>query len=492
MKANRALELLLATLCCGCPLAVRAASGTWTNCNGGSWTNAGNWNAGIIADGSGSTANFTTLSLPADIAVTLDGAWTIGNLSFDDQNTTKHNWSINAGSGGGLTLAGTISAVSVLTATTAINAPIAGTAGLTKSGQGKLVLGGANTYTGTTTVSAGTLGLASATFSAASPLSLTAPSVAVESAGTFSLAVNTAATAIDVSGSGILRLTATTNSNASPDLYFGPNHSANSCWGARLAANVDLGGAQRYVFGKTGHNGVGMYGLTSADCQFGGSISGSGGLTFIAQNNWTGTEPMEVAFALNASNSFTGPVEIQRGSVYLGNANALSQGNALTLDPAFGNNARLFLYGDNAVVSDLSSAGAGSALIANGNLKSGASLTLGAVTLTVVQNHDSTFAGTLTDTYREYPGSGSGTTGPLNLLKTGPALLRLTGPSTYSGTTTVAAGALEVDGQLNTGSVTVQNGATLTGTGELDGPVTVLNGGGTGAGRRGGGTADDQ
>jgi autotransporter-associated beta strand protein/YVTN family beta-propeller protein len=477
MKANRALYLLVGILFCGCPLAASAASGTWTNRNGGSWTNAGNWDAGILADGSGSAANFTTLSLPADITVTLDGARTIGNLNFDDQNTTKHNWSINAGSGGGLTLAGAAPTVTVLSAATAINAPIAGTAGLTKSGEGKLVLGGAYAYTGTTLVSAGTLGLASATFSATSPLSISAPNASVESAGALSLAVNTTATAIDVSGSGTLRLIATTNSSASPDLYFGPNHSANSCWGARLAANVDLGGAQRYVFGKTGHNGVGMYGLTGADCQFAGSISGSGGLSFMAQNNWTSTEPMEVPFALNASNSFIGPVEIQRGSVYLGNLNALTQGNALTLDPALGDNARLFLYGNNAAVSDLSSAGAGSALVANGNLKSGASLTLGAATLTVTQNHDSTFGGTLTDVYREYPGSGSGTTGPLNLLKAGPALLRLTGVSTYSGTTTVAAGALEVDGQLNTGSVTVQSGATLTGTGELDGPATVLNGG---------------
>ena len=477
MNANRALGLLLAIVCCGCPLAVSATSGTWTNRNGGSWTNAGNWNAGIIADGSGSTANFTTLSLPADITVTLDGARAIGNLNFDDQNTTKHNWSINAGSGGGLTLAGATPTVTVLGATTAVNAPIAGTAGLTKSGQGRLVLGGANSYTGTTTVSAGTLGLGSATFSAASPLNISAPSAAVESAGTFSLAVNTTATAIDVSGSGTLRLTATTSGSVSPDLDFGPNHSGNSCWSARLAANVDLGSAQRYVFGRTGHNGVGMYGLTGADCQFGGSISGAGGLTFIAQNNWTGSEPMEVPFALNASNSFTGPVEIQRGSVYLGDANALTQSNALTLNPASGNNARVFLYGNNASVSDMSSAGAGSALIANGNLKSGASLTLGAVTLTVVQNHDSTFAGTLTDVFREYPGSGSGTTGPLNLLKTGPACLRLSGLNTYSGTTTIAAGVLQVDGQLNTGSVTVQSGATLAGTGELDGPVIVLDGG---------------
>jgi hypothetical protein len=99
MKANRARELLLAVLCCGCPLAANAASGTWTNCNGGSWANAGNWNSGIIADGSGSTGNFTTVSLPADIIVTLDGSRTVGNLNFDDQNTSKHNWSISAGSG---------------------------------------------------------------------------------------------------------------------------------------------------------------------------------------------------------------------------------------------------------------------------------------------------------------------------------------------------------------------------------------------------------
>ena len=479
MNIRRTLLLCLTLVCCGCPLAGTAASGTWTNRSGGSWTNAANWNAATIASGPGNTANFTTVNLPADITVTLDASRTIGNLNFDDQNTTKHNWSINAGSGGTLTLAGTTPTITVLSATTTITLPVGGTAGLTKSGQGTLRLGGANaiTYGGTTTVNAGTLGLGTATFASTNALNLSASSAVVESSGTLNLVVNTSATAIDVYGSGTLRLVATTNSSTWPDLYFGPNHSANSCWGARLAAGVDLGGTQRYVFGQTGHNGVGMYGLTNADCQFSGSVAGSGGLTFIAQNSWTGSEPMEVPFALNANNSFTGPVTIQRGSVYLGNANALACSNVLTFAPDSGNNARLFLYGNNACVSDLSSAGAGSALVANGNLKTGASLTLGAVTLTVIQNNDGTFAGALTDTYREYPGSGSGTTGPLNLLKTGPALLRLTGISTYSGTTTVSAGTLQVDGWLNTGGVTVQNGATLAGVGELDGSVTVQAGG---------------
>jgi len=85
-------------------------------------------------------------------------------------------------------------------------------------------------------------------------------------------------------------------------------------------------------------------------------------------------------------------------------------------------------------------------VIANGNLPSGATVTLGAVTLTVQQNTDTTFGGSLADTFLEYPGSGSGTTGPLNLLKRGPATLRLSGANSYSGTTTVGGGTLTVNG----------------------------------------------
>src|SRR4029077_18058447 len=139
--------------------------------------------------------------------------------------------------------------------------------------------------------------------------------------------VNASGATLGINGSGTLRLVSTTNNSSTPDLYFGPNHSANSYWGARIASPIELGNSQRFVFGKTGHNGIGQYGLTNADCQFAGPVSGSGGITLIAQNNWTGTSPMEVGFAFNAANTFTGPVEIQRGSLYLGNANALNQGN---------------------------------------------------------------------------------------------------------------------------------------------------------------------
>jgi YVTN family beta-propeller protein/autotransporter-associated beta strand protein len=290
------------------------------------------------------------------------------------------------------------------------------------------------------------------------------------------LMVNANGTSMAVAGPGILQLIAATNSSSSPDIYFGPNHSGNSYWGARIATGLGLGTAQRFIFGMTGHNGIGKYGLTNADCQFAGSISGSGGLTFIAQNSWTGTSPMEVGIALNASNTFTGPLEIQRGSVYLGAAGALSQGNVVLFNSIAGNNARLFLYGRDTYISDLSSAGAGSAVIANGNLKTGASLTLGAVTLNVTQKNPTTFAGTITDVLSEYDGTGTGTTGPLNLLKNGPASLILSGLCNYMGSTTVAAGILQIDGSLSTSPVTVQSGGRLAGAGVLGGAVTVQSG----------------
>ncbi len=488
MQARSLPLLLVFWSACAAPTIARAANGTWTNPNGGSWTNGGNWSGGTIADGSGNNANFGTLSLAANATVTLDAVRTIGSLLFDDQSVVKHNWSLGPGSGVLLTLAATTPTVTVNSAITTISAGLAGSAGLTKSGAGKLVLSGPNTYSGTTAVSAGTLALGTATFAAGSTLNISAAAAFVESYGTLNLSVNASSTALDVSGAGTLRLASATNGPAAADLYFGPNHVSNTDYGARLATSLDLGSNQRFIYGKTGHNGVGQYGLSGADCQFAGAISGAGGLTFMAQNNWTASNPMEVPFALNAANTFTGPVEIQRGSVYLGNANALTRTNVLTFNAASGNNARLFLYGNNAVVSDLSSPGAGTALIANGNLKTGASLTLGAVTLTTTQNHDTTYGGLITDVYAEYPGSGSGTTGPLNLIKNGPALLRLTGASTYSGATTIASGTLQLDGSSSTGSLTVQSGGTLAGNSALNGPVTVQNGGVLAPGDSGPGT----
>src|SRR5690349_19861479 len=42
--------------------ALAGTNGTWTNtASGGLWSNTGNWSGGVVADGTGSTADFSTL-----------------------------------------------------------------------------------------------------------------------------------------------------------------------------------------------------------------------------------------------------------------------------------------------------------------------------------------------------------------------------------------------------------------------------------------------
>ena len=65
----------------------------------------------------------------------------------------------------------------------------------------------------------------------------------------------------------------------------------------------------------------------------------------------------------------------------------------------------------------------------------------------------------------------------VNVSKTGTGTLTLAGTNVYSGTTTVAAGTLLVNGVVGAGAVTVGASATLGGKGLINGPVTVQSGG---------------
>ena len=76
-------------------------------------------------------------------------------------------------------------------------------------------------------------------------------------------------------------------------------------------------------------------------------------------------------------------------------------------------------------------------------------------------------------------GSGNTTIGGVigtttgTLTKTGTGTLTLTAANTYTGSTTVSAGRLLVDGSTGAGAATVASGATLGGAGTLAGTVTV-------------------
>jgi autotransporter-associated beta strand protein len=93
-------------------------------------------------------------------------------------------------------------------------------------------------------------------------------------------------------------------------------------------------------------------------------------------------------------------------------------------------------------------------------------------------NTDETFRGVIDN--NDQAGSHPGTT---TIEKQGTGDWRLTGSNTYSGTTTVSGGTLIVNGtHSGTGAITVRTGATLAGTGQLAGNVTINTGGNLQAG----------
>ncbi len=155
---------------------------------------------------------------------------------------------------------------------------------------------------------------------------------------------------------------------------------------------------------------------------------------------------------LSGTNSFTGGVTIDAGTVQLGSAGALlttaGSENAVTFGAA--STGTLALTGLDTVVSALNTdASPGTTFVqnANGSAVSNATLTIGNSL-----NLASTYAGTIQD------GSGGGT---LALTKVGTNTLTLSGANTYSGDTAVNTGTLSLLGGSQASPITVQNGATL-------------------------------
>ena len=75
----------------------------WTDLNGGSWADPTQWDTNpTIPNGNGAIANFSLNLNGATAPITLDGAKTVGSLSFDDPSGLGGTWSFAAGSGGNL------------------------------------------------------------------------------------------------------------------------------------------------------------------------------------------------------------------------------------------------------------------------------------------------------------------------------------------------------------------------------------------------------
>jgi fibronectin-binding autotransporter adhesin len=200
-----------------------ATNGTWTSTSGGLWSDTMNWSGGTIfniANGTDGIADFSTLNITANEAVHLDSARTIGQLKFGD-TTPSNNWILDDDNNGGNILTLAVSSgsptITVNNDVAAISLVLAGTQGLTKSGPGTLLLSGNNTYSGTTTISVGTLMLRNAhalgstadgtTIASGATLDLDAEAVGAESLTIFGTGVggngaliNSSASAASLSG----------------------------------------------------------------------------------------------------------------------------------------------------------------------------------------------------------------------------------------------------------------------------------------------------
>ncbi|BCU76389.1 LamG-like jellyroll fold domain-containing protein [Luteolibacter sp. LG18] len=434
-------------------VALLSPNGVWINAAGGSWPTAANWSAGTVPFGTNRTADFSTLNLTADATVTLDGARTIGNLTFADATTASNNWTLNAGSGGPLTLDVTtgVPNISVNNRTATLNVVLAGTKGLAKTGAGTLALAGANTFSGSTiiTPAGDTTAVIAANGSAFGSGAVLLSGVNNFSAG---LSVNTGLT---VPNSLTLKPINTGSGRAVLGLTGSANWSGNitvdgSAFGG--LAVITAGGTAANpstLSGNIGHTGTnanllvlrasGAYGNVT------GAISyGSGTVQLLDTTNWQFSSTSNTWGTLDISNA---------GAVaYVGATNTLSPGGIVS--STSGGTLRL---------SNQAATGGFSQSIAglNGSVKVG--VATGSATLTLNTSSDQASSGVIS--------------GAVSLVKSGAATQTLSGLNTNTGTTTVSGGTLNVTGSLGSGAVTVQSGGTLAGSGSVNGAITVQSGG---------------
>jgi len=507
------------------------ATPRWTSTASGTWDTAANWLVNTVATGSGVTADFSTLDITADTTVSLATARTIGTLIFGDTATgTAAGWIVdnNATPANTLTLAGTTPTINVGalggTSTVTIGAVIAGTSGLTKTGNGTLVLTNANTYTGNTFINAGVLNITtnlalgdaantSNAVSSGATLQL-AGGVAVGSARTLSLAGTLESVSGDnqyggviqaVAGgaakiqcdAGTLTLTNTIQRNTgSPNLSFagagstvvnGPIASL----GLASALTIDApGGTVTFA----GNNGL-LGNLTLTAGTF--NLNSSGAIGSDARNSFainggtidnTSAGPVTESVTLNSgitiggNFAFTGTKDLNLGTstVNLGTAT-----RTLTI-----NGGTLTFGGAVTNTGGITKAGVGTLTLTGANTYTG-DTTISAGTLQLgdgTSGHDGTIASSLNVTnngalvYNRFGSSSYGgvISGSGTVSKSGAGTQTLTGVNTYTGATTVSNGTLLVSspGSLAAASAaTVESAATLGGDGTINGAVEVKSGG---------------
>ena len=393
-----------------------------------------------------------------------------------------------------------------------------GTGGaLVKVGNGTLTLTGANTYTGGTTINGGTLQIGDSTHTGkilgavtnntifelvnadTSGITSIANSHTMQVRNSTSLgniAITNSGFAIgfhNTSSAGSATITSTGGSGAA---FFDASTAGNSTitgsggnsfFGTSNAGSATINGTGSISFqgGSSAANanitisgtGGGFFNGTATAGNATITFSGSSNLTFVDTStagsaHITNNRSMGFFFDSTAANAVitnTGGADLRfSNTTTASNATIINSGTVNFYNTASGGNARLIANAGGVFdFSSLTSAGTTA-----GSFEGAGSFRLGSRTLTIGGNGLSTnVTGVIAD-----GGAGGGTGAAL--VKTGTGVLTLSGINSYTGTTTVDAGALVVDGSIAASSgVTVNSGGFLAGTGTVGN--TTVNSGGT-------------
>jgi fibronectin-binding autotransporter adhesin len=366
----------------------------------------------MVLGGSNSYSGGTNLSagilqLAASERLLDSGNLTVSGGVFDLQgfNETLNVIALTTGS---IIGSGTLTASDYQFQSGTVSARLAGTAGITKSTSGTVILSGANSFTGLTNITAGLLQV-----NTNDALGTVASGTTVSSGAALKLnSVNySTAETLTLNGSGISNGGALTNTGTST--YAGLIDIATN-------ASISAGGGTLNLTGGIQKNGTTLTFL-------------GGGTVNVTTNGISGSSPNSdvvidgTTVILGAASSYNGATRVQNGgTLKLAGNNRLPSTplTALTLNT----NGVFDLGGFSDSVASLS--GDSSGKVRNSSV-GGTSL----LTVNSGIGISSTFAGTV-------EGTNGGTQGNVALRKTGAGTLILTGATTFSGATTVNAGTL--------------------------------------------------
>jgi fibronectin-binding autotransporter adhesin len=357
-----------------------------------------------------------TFSISADNNLgTAPGSPTTGQLTFNGGTlATTANFTLDANRGIAFSSAATIDTSANTTLT--YNGIMAGTNTLTKAGTGTLVLGGVNTYSGTTEVSAGVLNIRNA-----SALGATSSGTTVDSGASLQLqgGISVGAEPLTINNAGVSGAGALENVSGT-----------NSWSGVITLATAATIGSTSGTLTVGGNIDNGTFGLTLAgagNTTVSGVISNSGALTKIGAGTLT----------LSGTNTFSGNTTITAGTLKLGAANAIPDGAGkgdVVMNPSSGA-ATFDLGGFSETINGLSNSGAGSSVVDNSASSTTPTLTVGG------NNVTSSFSGVIQNT-----------AGTIALTKTGTGTLTLSGANAFTGSVTINGGTLSISADNNLGA----------------------------------------